>query len=118
MIIFDAEFPKNCFECPIRAKIGCDLSYTKNGVNKDFVHPKCPFESAVPFTETEYADMSDEPDSHGGFEVAEMICLGCFKRFVDVRSVGVLLKNLECPRCHKTGLIIETGEYLTDVMDE
>lgn len=115
MIIFDAEFPKNCFECPIRATIDCELAYTKNGVNKDFVHPKCPFESAEPVDEM---DEVDEPVSRGGFEVAEMICLGCFKRFVDVRPVGVLLKNLECPRCHRTGLIIETGEYLADAMDE
>lgn len=107
MIVFNADFPKTCKECPIRAKIGCDLSYTREGILEHFIHPDCPFESAEPVNPAEAA-------GGGGYEVAEMICLKCGYRFIDARPVGLLLKDMVCPRCNHQGFIIETGEYMTD----
>jgi len=40
---------------------------------------------------------------------SEVICIKCFHRYICVRPVGVLLKNLECETCGR-GFIIETGE--------
>ena len=45
-------------------------------------------------------------------KVSETICVDCGYRCIDVRPVLVLLKNLECGGCGKTGFIIETGEVL------
>jgi hypothetical protein len=47
-------------------------------------------------------------------KVSEVICVFCGYRCIDVRPVGVLLKNLECGGCRRVGGVIETGE----VMDE
>lgn len=43
---------------------------------------------------------------------SETICVKCGYRSIDVRPVGVLLKNLECGGCHKIGFVIETGEEI------
>ena len=95
MIVFNADFPATCRECPIRAAIGCDLSYTKDGLLDKNIHPECPFEPADPVNKT---------------VVAEYICLGCYHRFIGVKPEGCTLKKMVCPKCHKLGLIIETGE--------
>jgi hypothetical protein len=42
-------------------------------------------------------------------KVSEVICVKCYHRFISVRPVNVLLKNLECEKCG-AGFIIETGE--------
>ncbi len=47
-------------------------------------------------------------------KVSVVICLGCLKRFVSVRPVKTLLKDLECPQCHKRGFVIETGETIDE----
>lgn len=44
--------------------------------------------------------------------VSEVVCLKCLKRWIAVRPAETLLKKLECPRCHETGFVIETGEFL------
>ena len=44
--------------------------------------------------------------------VSVVICLKCLKRFVSVRPSTTLLKELECPQCHKQGYVIETGEII------
>lgn len=45
-------------------------------------------------------------------KTSEVICLSCLKRWVAVRPVETLLKNLECPRCGLQGCVIETGETI------
>ena len=111
MIVMNKPFPENCYECPVRRAIGCQVALISYGG----VSSRCPFEPAEPVNTIEVAEAVEESSS--GFEVAEMICLMCLKRFIDVRPVGTLLKNLECPGCHKTGYIIETGEYMTENND-
>lgn len=43
-------------------------------------------------------------------KVSEVICIKCAYRWLAVRPVGTLLKDLECPNCGKQGFVIETGE--------
>ena len=45
-------------------------------------------------------------------KVSEVICVGCGKRWIAVRPSQTLLKDLECPQCHKQGFVIETGEEI------
>ena len=42
--------------------------------------------------------------------VQKCICLKCYYRWIDVRPVGVSLKDLECPSCHLVWYVIGTGE--------
>lgn len=44
--------------------------------------------------------------------VSEVICLKCLRRWVAVRPLQTPLKELECPKCHERGFVIETGEFL------
>jgi Zn finger protein HypA/HybF involved in hydrogenase expression len=44
--------------------------------------------------------------------LSELICIKCRKRWIGARPEGTRLKDLECPKCHKQGFIIETGEAL------
>lgn len=48
----------------------------------------------------------------------ELICLKCLHRYIGVFPESVLLKNLECPKCGKTGYMIMTGQDLIDVEQE
>lgn len=43
-------------------------------------------------------------------KVSEVMCVRCVRRWIDVRPVGVQLKDLMCPGCGETGGVIETGE--------
>jgi DNA-directed RNA polymerase subunit RPC12/RpoP len=43
--------------------------------------------------------------------VSEVVCLKCHKRWISVRPLETLLKDLECPNCGK-GYVIETGEMV------
>lgn len=45
-------------------------------------------------------------------KVSEVICLSCLHRWIAVRPMGTLLKNLECSQCFKRGYVIETGEII------
>lgn len=45
-------------------------------------------------------------------KVSEVICINCKHRWIDVRPIATLLKELECPRCGKQGYVIETGEII------
>jgi len=45
-------------------------------------------------------------------KVSEVICVGCGKRWIAVRPMSTLLKDLECPQCGKQGYVIETGEII------
>lgn len=47
-------------------------------------------------------------------EVAELICLKCFHRWVGVYPEDTPLKSLECD-CGKVGYVIKTGQTLPDV---
>ena len=114
MIVMNEPFPESCFVCPVRQRIGCRIANESSWLNNR-VDENCPFEPAEPVDVSAVAEAVEE--SSGGFEVAEMICLMCLKRFIDVRPVGILLKNLECPGCHRSGFIIETGEYMTENND-
>ena len=42
--------------------------------------------------------------------IQECICLKCYYRWIDVRPVGVSLKDLECPSCYLIWYVIGTGE--------
>ena len=46
--------------------------------------------------------------------VDEVICLHCLSRWIDVRPLGMLLKNLECPYCQEAGGVICTGEFMDE----
>ena len=41
---------------------------------------------------------------------AEVICINCKHRWMAVYPQYTLLKSLECPKCHKQGYVIKTGE--------
>lgn len=45
-------------------------------------------------------------------KVSEVICIECRYRWLSVRPERTLLRDLECPRCHRQGYVIETGEIL------
>lgn len=45
-------------------------------------------------------------------KTSEDVCLGCRKRWIAVRPIATLLKDLECPKCHKQGYVIEPGEII------
>ena len=45
-------------------------------------------------------------------DVSEVICLKCYKRWIDVRPSTVWLKDLQCPKCKETGYVINTGQIL------
>lgn len=47
--------------------------------------------------------------------VQACICLKCFYRWIDVRPVGTLLQDLECPCCHNVWYVIGTGEPIDTV---
>ena len=51
-----------------------------------------------------------EPDDE--HIVQACICLKCFYRWIDVRHVGTLLQDLECPNCGRVWYVIGTGEVL------
>lgn len=44
--------------------------------------------------------------------VSEVICVKCYHRWISVRPLATLLKDLECPECNKSGTVIETGQIL------
>lgn len=45
-------------------------------------------------------------------KTSEVVCLWCLKRWIAVRPMTTLLKDLECAGCHKQGYVIETGEII------
>lgn len=45
-------------------------------------------------------------------KTSEVICVHCRKRWIFVRPVGTLLKDLECPECTNQGYVVETGEII------
>ena len=47
-------------------------------------------------------------------EVAELICLKCFNRWIGVYPSEVPLKNLEC-KCGEVGYVIQTGQTVPDI---
>lgn len=46
-------------------------------------------------------------------EVAELMCIKCYHRYIGVYPQATLLKDLECENCGK-GFIIKTGQTLDD----
>ena len=47
-------------------------------------------------------------------KVSETMCWYCGHRWIAVRPVGVLLKQLQCPQCGVQGGAFETGEVISD----
>lgn len=47
-------------------------------------------------------------------KVSEVMCVRCVRRWIDVRPVGVRLKDLVCPGCGETGGVVETGEEIRE----
>ena len=109
MIVMNEAFPENCGVCPIRKKIGCAIA--RFNIGENLIPAECPFEPAEPVVPgDESCGVFRNPPEY--YTVAEMICLMCTKRFIDVRPEGLLLKDMVCPGCGLKGYIIETGEYL------
>ena len=48
-----------------------------------------------------------------GYRVSEVICINCCKRWIAVRPIETLLKELECPNCGD-GYVIETGQVFDE----
>jgi len=54
-------------------------------------------------------DLNKYREENTPHKVSEVICVKCFHRWVAVRSVGTLLKDLHCEKCG-AWYVIETGE--------
>lgn len=54
-----------------------------------------------------------DKDINSPHEVAELICLGCRKRWIGVYRANLPLKDMEC-KCGRVGSIIKTGQTLFD----
>jgi len=50
-------------------------------------------------------------------KASEVVCLGCLKRWISVRPMTTLLKDLECPQCRQQGYVIETGETIGNIQE-
>ena len=114
MIVMNEPFPDSCLACPVRQRIGCAVAENSGVFEGVFegIPIDCPFEEAEPVVPgDESCGVFRNPPEY--YTVAEMICLMCTKRFIDVRPEGLLLKDIVCPGCGQKGYIIETGEYLT-----
>lgn len=59
------------------------------------------------------ADMGKVVDIESDMEheVAELICLKCFDRWIGVYPPTVLLKDIEC-KCGAIGYVIKTGQTI------
>lgn len=53
-------------------------------------------------------------DCNEPHEVAEIMCVKCFYRFIGVMKAYTPLKDLECPKCKTRGTIIKTGQEYED----
>lgn len=49
------------------------------------------------------------------FVVERVICIRCLHRWNSTHPAMVLLENIECPECGKTGGVIRTGDELNEV---
>jgi len=49
-------------------------------------------------------------------EACELMCWHCGKRYIGLFPEQTLLKQLECPQCHRTGHMFKTGQ--TVIFDE
>jgi len=56
-------------------------------------------------------------ESNMPHKFSEVICVKCCKRWIAVRPITVLLKELECPNCGE-GYVIETGETMEEEAEE
>ncbi len=45
-------------------------------------------------------------------EIAHVICLKCYKRWLAAYPEDTLLTDIECPQCHEIGYVIKTGQTL------
>lgn len=59
----------------------------------------------------EFKEKKYENEPH---EVAELICLECFYRFIGVFHKNTLLKEMICPKCACKSTIIKTGQTLPE----
>ena len=48
------------------------------------------------------------------YKVSELICIRCKNRWIAVRPESTSLKDIECPKCHKQGFSIETGQIICE----
>lgn len=51
-------------------------------------------------------------DSLREYKFSEVMCWHCGHRWISVRPVGTLLKDLERPKCHWQDVAFETGEEM------
>lgn len=57
-------------------------------------------------------NLQDKIDEKLPHMVSEVICVRCCNRWISVRPVGTLLKDLECETCKQAGAVIETGQEI------
>ena len=55
--------------------------------------------------------ISFRPKTYVEYEIAELICLKCKKRWIGVFPTTLLLKDIECT-CGEKGYVIKTGQSL------
>jgi len=60
----------------------------------------------------ELIDLNAVKDSQEPHKVSEVVCLNCKHRWIAVRHVKTLLKELQCPHRGCRGFAIETGEIM------
>lgn len=67
----------------------------------------------------EMNEAESEEEGDEAYDVSEVICLNCKKRWIAVRPVDMMLKDIQCPRCSYIGAVIETGQqfYLDEIED-
>ena len=58
-------------------------------------------------------DFMERKEEEMPHKLSEVICVHCGKRWISVRPVGTLLKDLECENCG-SGFVIETGEVMEE----
>ncbi len=51
-------------------------------------------------------------DSLREHKFSEVMCWHCGYRWISVRPVGTLLKDLDCPKRQRQGSVFETGEEM------
>lgn len=59
-------------------------------------------------------DFNEYKENNTAHIVHEAICLSCLHRWIEVRPQKSLMKDLECPKCGKSGYVIATGQELTE----
>lgn len=61
----------------------------------------------------DFREVQDKLTENEPHEVAELMCVKCFHRYIGVYPQKTYLKDLECEKCGR-GFIVKTGQTLED----